>query len=144
MRIRLAATQLRYCTIALAQQKTVLTGFAMGLQSGDYWSGRVALPCALRGHPAQTPRWILSLWLCAITFCSHVSMLRNLVGAGTLMVDFEPPTNGPIELAPELKGWKELPDFHTQSALVYHLLGSFMAQERFFVQFCPLQFAGLS
>jgi hypothetical protein len=50
------------------------------------------------------------------------------VGAGLLSVEFEPPKGGPVEFAPELGGWEALPDFRTQPALIFHLLGSFMSE----------------
>ncbi len=56
--------------------------------------------------------------------------LRELdqVGAGILLVEFEPPAGGPVEFASELDGWEALADFRTQTALVFHLLGSFMPE----------------
>jgi hypothetical protein len=50
------------------------------------------------------------------------------VGAEPLSVTFDPPVDGPLEYASELSGWEKLPDFRTQSALVFHLLGSFMPE----------------
>jgi hypothetical protein len=50
------------------------------------------------------------------------------VGAGLHAVDFDPSSGGPASFAEQLDGWEELPGFRTQGALVFHLLGSFMAE----------------
>ena len=50
------------------------------------------------------------------------------VGAGLISVEFDPPRGSPVEVARELGGWELLADFRTQSALVFHLLGSFMPE----------------
>ncbi len=56
--------------------------------------------------------------------------LRELaqVEAGFLTMEFVPPTGGPTMVAPELLQWQKLVEFQTQSALIYHLLGSFMPE----------------
>lgn len=65
---------------------------------------------------------------------NHYSLVRLYLGelgqvaAGLLGIDFNPPTGGPSSFANELKGWNRLNDFQTQSALVFHLLGSFMPE----------------
>lgn len=50
------------------------------------------------------------------------------IGAGLHGVDFDPPSGGPSAFAEQLDGWEQLPGFHTQSALAFHLLGSFMPE----------------
>jgi hypothetical protein len=50
------------------------------------------------------------------------------VGAGLHAVDFDPPSGGPTSFAEQLDGWDQLPGFHTQGALIFHLLGSFMPE----------------
>jgi hypothetical protein len=50
------------------------------------------------------------------------------VGASILSIDFTPPTGGPSSFANDLSGWDRLQQFQTQSALIYHLLGSFMPE----------------
>jgi hypothetical protein len=43
-------------------------------------------------------------------------------------VQFDPASGGPTAFAEELEGWQNLPGFRTQTALKFHLLGSFMAE----------------
>ena len=50
------------------------------------------------------------------------------VGAGLHGLDFDPPTGGVTLIVEELAGWNDLEEFGTQTALVYHLLGSFMSE----------------
>lgn len=50
------------------------------------------------------------------------------VGAGLHAIEFDPPTGGPMSFAEQLDGWELLPGFHTQAALAFHLLGSFMPE----------------
>jgi hypothetical protein len=50
------------------------------------------------------------------------------VGAGLHGVHFDPPTGGPSAFAEQLHDWDRLPGFATQSALAFHLLGSFMPE----------------
>ena len=50
------------------------------------------------------------------------------VGAGLHGVNFDPATGGPTAFAEQLDGWEQLPGFHTQKALGFHLLGSFMPE----------------
>ena len=56
--------------------------------------------------------------------------LRELgqVNAGLLGINFDPPTGLPNTEVRDLEGWWEMPEFRFQSALVYHLLESFMAE----------------
>lgn len=49
-------------------------------------------------------------------------------GAGILRVVFNPPDGVPLVEVRDLQHWSEIPEFHFQSALVYHLLESFMPQ----------------
>ena len=50
------------------------------------------------------------------------------VGAGLLAVTFNPPAGVPPLEVRELSNWSEIPEFRFQSALVYHLLESFMPE----------------
>ncbi len=50
------------------------------------------------------------------------------VNASLLSVDFDPPIGLPNSEAAELDGWSDMPEFRFQSALVYHLLESFMPE----------------
>lgn len=56
--------------------------------------------------------------------------LRELgqIGAGLNGIDFTPATENVDLVAQELNGWSDLEGFKTQTALVYHLLGSFMPE----------------
>jgi hypothetical protein len=57
----------------------------------------------------------------------YVSELSQ-VDAGLLSVEFDPRAGLPTKEVIELRGWHELPEFRFQSALVYHLLESFMPE----------------
>ena len=50
------------------------------------------------------------------------------VGAGLHGIDFDPLVSGVSSVAEGLTGWNDLEGFGTQTALVYHLLGSFMPE----------------
>lgn len=50
------------------------------------------------------------------------------IDASLLSVDFDPPTGLPNDEASELRGWREMPEFRFQSALVYNLLETFMPE----------------
>ena len=56
--------------------------------------------------------------------------LRELesVGAGILRLEFLPANGCPDEESPDLDFWPRLPGFHTQGALRFHLLNSFMPE----------------
>jgi len=56
----------------------------------------------------------------------YLKELRQ-VGAGILDIKFSSPDACPLEEAVELQHWTQIPGFETQSALVFHLLTSFMA-----------------
>ncbi len=90
--------------------------------------GRVAI------RLARPPGTDAQLDLVFVALRNHFSLimlyLRELgqVGAGLHGIDFDPPHGGASVTVAELSGWRELPGFGTQTALVYHLLGSFMAE----------------
>jgi len=50
------------------------------------------------------------------------------VNAGLLNLEFDPTSGCPMEVAPELADWSQLPGFKTQSALAFHLLNSFLPE----------------
>lgn len=55
----------------------------------------------------------------------YIEKLR-FVGVTDLTIDFQPEKGIPGEIASSLDRWQELPDFQTESAMIFHLLGSFM------------------
>ena len=59
---------------------------------------------------------------------AHLYVDELAVVGGQFSIRFEPDGESPQELASELAGWERLPDFQTQSALVFHLLGCFMPE----------------
>jgi hypothetical protein len=65
---------------------------------------------------------------------NHYNLVRSYdsclsqVGAGIVGLNFNPTSGVPATEVPALDKWSEIREFHFQSALVYHLLESFMPQ----------------
>jgi hypothetical protein len=57
----------------------------------------------------------------------YLKELRQ-IGAGILDIKFFPPDACPLDEAAELQHWAKIPGFGTQSALLFHLLSSFMPE----------------
>lgn len=83
---------------------------------------------------ARPPGTDAQLDVIFVALRNHYSLvmlyIRELgqVGAGLHGVDFDPPLGGINLEAEELADWNSLEGFGTQTALLYHLLGSFMPQ----------------
>lgn len=90
--------------------------------------GRVSIRLA---RPPETDAQLDVIFLALRNHFSLVMLyLRELgqVGAGLHGIDFDPPAGGVSFIAEGLAGWSNLEGFGTQTALVYHLLGSFMPE----------------
>lgn len=83
---------------------------------------------------ARPPETDAQLDMVFVALRNHFSLvmlyLRELgqVGAGLNGINFDPPYGGASAIAEGLADLSNLPGFGTQAALVYHLLGSFMAE----------------
>ena len=83
------------------------------------------------GRPPGTDSQIEPVF---VALRNHYNLVRTYatqlsqVGAGILGLNFTPPNGVPLTEVRELDRWAEIKEFQFQSALVYHLLESFMPE----------------
>lgn len=91
-------------------------------------NGRISVKLAV---PPQTDSDLLPVYL-ALRNHYLLTKLYNgplsSLGAGTLDLDFDPPTGIPSRVSEQLEGWWTLSELQTQPALIFHLLGSFLPE----------------